>query len=293
MKAYKDKQGKIRLFRPEMNMERFYKSSARLMLPLFDKKELLECIKQLVKTDSRWIPSERGYSLYLRPTAIATQESLGVGASNRAMIFVIASPVGPYYKTGFSAVSLFASTKYVRAWPGGTGDAKIGGNYAPGILPQLEVAKDGYAQILWLFGPSLNVTEVGTMNFFMLWKNEKGVKELVTPPLDGTILPGVTRNSIIQLCKEWGEFPVREGAITMPDIVKAGKEGRIIEMFGAGTAAIVSPIKLIHFDGVDVHVPLDPSNPTSQAGPLTKRIADTIMGIQYGEIPHKWSVVVD
>ncbi len=169
-------------------------------------------------------------------------------------------------------------------------------------MPQLEVAKDGYAQILWLFGPEFNLTEgtfdllrnvVGTMNFFMLWKNERGEKELITPPLDGTILPGVTRNSIIQLVKEWNEFPVREGSITMPQVIKAGKEGRIIEMFGAGTAAIVSPIKLIHFEGQDVKVPLDPSDPTSQAGPLTKKIADTIMGIQYGETPHEWSVVVE
>ena len=220
------------------------------------------------------------------------------------MIFVIASPVGPYYKTGFSAVSLYASTKYVRAWPGGTGDAKIGGNYAPGILPQLEVAKDGFQQILWLFGPEMNVTEgklltiffsliVGTMNFFMLWKNEDGDKELITPPLDGTILPGVTRDSILKLTKEWNEFGVREASITMADVSKASKENRILEMFGAGTAAIVSPIKRIQFDGVDYSIPLDPSNPNSQAGPLTKRLADHIMGIQYGEIPHEWSVVLD
>ena len=298
-------------------MSRFLKSCKRLMLPEFDKKELLECIKKFVKEDERWIPSERGianhldillilgYSLYLRPTAIATQESLGVGASSKALIFVIASPVGPYYKTGFSAVSLYASTKYVRAWPGGTGDAKIGGNYAPGILPQLEVAKDGFQQILWLFGPELNVTEgnlslngsisslVGTMNFFMLWKNEDGKKELITPPLDGTILPGVTRDSILQLTKQWNEFGVREAPITMSDIFKASKENRILEMFGAGTAAIVSPIKRIHFDGVDYNIPLDPSNPNSQAGPLTKKLADHIMGIQYGEIPHEWSVLVE
>lgn len=159
MKAYKDEQGRIRLFRPDMNMARFLRSCKRLMLPEFDTKELLQCIKEFVKADSSWIPKERGYSLYIRPTAISTQESLGVGASNRSMIFVIASPVGPYYKTGFSAVSLYASKKYVRAWPGGTGDSKIGGNYAPGIRPQMEVAKDGYQQILWLFGPQYNVTE--------------------------------------------------------------------------------------------------------------------------------------
>ncbi|KAI8900505.1 aminotransferase [Globomyces pollinis-pini] len=304
MKAYKDKNGKIRLFRPDMNMNRFYKSCQRLMLPSFNRDELLKCIEEFVKIDSRWIPSERGYSLYLRPTAIATQASLGVGASSKAMIFVIASPVGPYYKTGFSAVSLYASTKYVRAWPGGTGDSKLGANYASGIRPQLEVAKDGHQQILWLFGDKFNVTEgilsvicvnsiVGTMNFFMLWKNENGEKELRTPPLDGTILPGVTRDSILSLTKEWNEFKVVEKPITVDEITQAVKENRVIEMFGAGTAAIVSPIKNIHFQGVDYKIPLDPSQPDSQAGPLTKRLADTIMGIQYGEIPHKWSVVIN
>jgi branched-chain amino acid aminotransferase len=156
----------------------------------------------------------------------------------------------------------------------------------------LEVAKDGYQQILWLFGPDYNVTEVGTMNFFMLWKNKEGKTELLTPPLDGTILPGVTRDSILSLSREWKEFEVKESPVTMNEIIQASRENRIVEMFGAGTAAIVSPIKKIHFEGEDFYIPLDPSKPDSQAGPLTKRIADTIMGIQYGEIPHKWSVVV-
>ncbi|KAI9193384.1 aminotransferase [Polychytrium aggregatum] len=291
MKAYKDKEGKIRLFRPDMNMNRLLRSCKRLTLPAFDKDELLKCIKALLKVDSKWIPGERGYSLYIRPTAIATQESLGVGASNKAMIFVIASPVGPYYKTGFAAVSLYATTKYVRAWPGGTGDAKIGSNYAPGIRPQIEVAQQGYQQNLWLFGD--NVTEVGTMNFFALWKNEAGETELITPPLDGTILPGVTRDSILTLAREWNQFKVTERPITMSELAKGVKEGRVLEMFGAGTAAIVSPIKNINYKGEDLAIPLDPKDPTSQAGPWTKKFADVIMGIQYGEIPHKWSVVVD
>ncbi|KAI9099893.1 aminotransferase [Phlyctochytrium arcticum] len=292
MKAYKDKAGKIRMFRPEMNMARFSRSCDRLTLPTFDQAELLECIKELLRVDQKWIPSERGYSLYLRPTCIATQESLGVGPSNRALVFVIASPVGPYYKTGFNAVSLCATKQYVRAWPGGTGDAKVGGNYAPGIRPQIEVAKNGYQQNLWLFGPEEYITEVGTMNFFMVWTNEKGQKELLTPPLDGTILPGVTRDSIISLAKEWNEFDVVERSITMTDVAKAIKEKRVHEMFGSGTAAIVSPIKMIHFNGQDYHIPLDPSKKDSQAGPITKRMADTIMGIQYGEIEHPWSVVI-
>lgn len=163
---------------------------------------------------------------------IGTQESLGVGASNKAMIFVIASPVGPYFPSGFAAVNLLATSDKVRAWPGGTGDAKVGGNYAPCVKPQLDANKEGFQQNLWLFGADHQVTEVGTMNCFVYWKNEKGETELVTPELDGSILPGVTRDSILSLARQWGEFKVSERKFTMTDLVKADKEGRIIEMFG-------------------------------------------------------------
>lgn len=173
MKAYKDAQGRIRLFRPMKNMERLAASAQRLSLPSFDGKELLECIKELVRVDADWIPDERGYSLYIRPTMIGTQDTLGVAPANRALFFTIMSPVGPYYKTGFSAVSLIAEEKYVRAWPGGTGASKIGGNYAPGILPQVKANEAGFQQILWLFGPDALITEVGTMNLFIFWENEQ------------------------------------------------------------------------------------------------------------------------
>ncbi|KAG0006241.1 branched-chain-amino-acid aminotransferase [Modicella reniformis] len=281
MKAYKDKAGKTRLFRPDMNMKRFNKSATRIALPSFENDELKELIGEFLKVDERWIPKGRGYSLYLRPTLIGTQESLGVGASDKAMLFVIASPVGPYFPSGFNAVNLLATSDKVRAWPGGTGDAKIGGNYAPCVRPQLDANKEGYQQNLWLFGPDHQLTEVEV--------------ELVTPDLDGSILPGVTRDSILALTRQWGEFKVSERKIAMKDLVKADKEGRIIEMFGAGTACIVCPIKKIRYDGHDIHVPLDPSDKTSQAGKLTKRINDTIMDIQYGDIkgPEGWSVIVD
>lgn len=292
MKAYKDKKGNIRLFRPMMNLIRMNNSATRLAMPNFDKEQLLECMKALLRVDESWIPSERGYSLYIRPTMIATQESLGVAPTGSALLFVICSPVGPYYKSGFDAVKLYASTNYVRAFPGGTGDAKIGGNYAPCIKPQMEAAKLGYAQNLWLFGPNHEVTEVGTMNLFVYWVNEKGEKELITAPLDGTILPGVTRDSILSLARKWNEFKVTERVYTMSEVEKALNEKRVIEMFGAGTAAIVSPVKAIFYNGRDLDVPLDPSKPSSQAGPLTKRFADTIMGIQYGEIESEWSVVI-
>lgn len=294
MKAYKDSKGNVRLFRPDLNVDRLLKSTKRLTLPAFPKDEMLAAIKQLVKVEQDWIPSEKGYSLYIRPTMIATQPSLGVGASNRALFFCILSPVGPYYKTGFNAVSLLATEKYVRAWPGGTGDAKIGANYAPGILPQIEAAKQGYQQNLWLFND--HITEVGTMNCFVYWKNREGKKELATPPLDGTILPGVTRQSTIELVRSFSAsegITVVERPITVKEIIDAQSEKRLLEIFGTGTACIVSPVKKIRYKNKDIQIPLDPKDPNSQAGPLAKRIVEEIMKIQYGEIPnHPWSVVL-
>ncbi|KAL3897756.1 MAG: hypothetical protein SGCHY_003206 [Lobulomycetales sp.] len=316
MKAYRDGEGRIRMFRPDMNMARLQRSMTRLTLPEFSQGEFLKCIQELLRLDQDWyiicssnpgkgslqnqvidklLDKQSGYSLYIRPTAIATQRTLGVGPSDSALLFCIASPVGPYYKTGFSAVSLYASRSFVRAWPGGTGDSKLGANYAPGILPQLQVAKDGYQQILWMFGEQDYATEVGTMNFFCYWINESGERELLTPPLDGTILPGVTRDSILCLAKDFG-IKTAEQKITLPQISNAAKEGRLLELFGCGTAAIVSPIKKIRYDDIDIVVPLDPEDPTMQAGPLARKFAKCIMDIQYGVDDHghsEWSVVVD
>ncbi|CAG8743711.1 339_t:CDS:2, partial [Dentiscutata heterogama] len=181
----------------------------------------------------------------------------------------------------FSAVKLLSTFENVRAWPGGTGDAKIGGNYSPCVKPQIEAAEKGYQQNLWLFGPDDEITEVGTMNCFVLLDNENGETELVTPSLDGTILAGVTRDSILQLARTWKEFKVSERKITMHEVVNALKEGRLREMFGSGTACIVTPIKEINYRGQDLKVPLDPNDASNNAGPVTRRISDTLMGIQY------------
>eukprot|EP01124_Arcella_intermedia_P026455 TRINITY_DN4975_c0_g1_i1.p1 TRINITY_DN4975_c0_g1~~TRINITY_DN4975_c0_g1_i1.p1 ORF type:complete len:386 (-),score=69.37 TRINITY_DN4975_c0_g1_i1:65-1222(-) len=287
LKAYKDAKGRIRLFRPEENMKRMNSSANRLCMPTFPERAFLEGIKTLLKTDEDWIPTQRGYSLYLRPTMIATDPVLGVHAPAEVLLFVIASPVGPYYPTGFKPVALYASTKEVRAWPGGTGCYKVGGNYAPGIAPALEASQKGYQQVLWLH--ENKITEVGTMNLFGFWKNEKGEKELITAPLDGQILPGVTRKSILELARQWGEFKVSEADWNMEQLVRALNEGRVIEMFGAGTAAVVSPVYKIFYEGKDYAVPCK----NNEAGDLTRRFMDTILGIQYGEIPSDWSVLVD
>ncbi len=291
MKAYVDGEGGVRLFRPDKNMQRLNTSCERLFLPTFDGEELTECIKELIRVDRDWIPEGEGFSLYIRPTAVSTHPYLGVCAAEAAKIFVILSPVGPYYPEGFAPVKLFADNKNVRAWPGGIGYAKAGGNYAPTIGPQTDVAEKGYSQVLWLFGENDDITEVGTMNMFTLWINEDGEKELITAPLgDGTILPGVTRDSILEMARGWGEFKVSERKYTMPELAKAIDEDRVIECFGSGTAAVVSPIELIHYQGKDYQVPLSATNPDQPAGDLTQRVWDTIVEIQYGKVEHEWSV---
>ncbi len=236
-----------------------------------------------------------------------------MSVSASAKLFVILSPVGPYYPSGWKPVKLLAEDHFVRAWPGnsffailkqsgGTGAYKLGSNYAVGLLPQKSAAEKGYNQVLWLSkyhddhaNPNEHyVTEVGTMNLFVYWINNKGEKELITAGLeDGTILPGVTRDSIIQLAKQWKEFKVTEGRLSMNEIEKAVSEGRILEAFGAGTAAVVSPIQTINFRGKDLSIPLNKNDPSAGIGPLAKRFAETIMSIQYGEIEHPWSVVLD
>ncbi|KAK2760965.1 Mitochondrial branched-chain amino acid (BCAA) aminotransferase [Arachnomyces sp. PD_36] len=289
MKAYKDKEGNIRLFRPDKNMERLNKSSARIALPTFDGEALTNMIGQLVKLDSRFIPNARGYSLYLRPTMIGTQRTLGVGPPGSALLYVIASPVGPYYPTGFKAISLEATDYAVRAWPGGVGDKKLGANYAPCIVPQLEAASRGFQQNLWLFGEEEYVTEVGTMNLFVALKNkETGKNELVTAPLDGTILEGVTRDSVLGLAREKLEpegWDISERKLRMLEIAEASQEGRLIEVFGAGTAAIVSPVRTISWNGKSVDCGLKENE---EAGAVALKMKNWIEAIQYGDEPHRW-----
>ena len=284
MKCYVDDQGELRLFRPDLNMARLNRSMERLHMPNFDADAFMDCLKQLLRVDKEWVPAGDGFSLYIRPTGISTHPFLGVGPSANARLFVILSPVGPYYPEGFKPVSLKAETNYVRAWPGGTGDAKVGGNYGPTIQPQILAAEHGYSQVLWLFGEDQEVTEVGTMNMFVFWHTKDGRKELRTAPLDGTILPGVTRQSVLDLCRGWGEFDVVEERYTMPELAEAIDEGRVIEAFGCGTAAVVSPICNIGFDGKDYGI--------DAVGSLTQRLWDSIIDIQYGRVASEWSVPV-
>jgi|EP01033_Poteriospumella_lacustris_P000003 branched-chain amino acid aminotransferase len=291
MKAYKDKDGNVRLFRPDKNMSRMNHSMTRLsMPPITDSDGLLECLKELIRIDQSWIPEKEGYSLYIRPTAIGSSPFLGVHASEHVKVYVILSPVGPYYKSGFKPVRLFADTKNVRAWPGGVGNAKVGGNYAPTIHPTQQAAKDhGVSQILWLFGKDHQVAEVGAMNIFFVIKNaQTGEKELITPTLEGgDILPGVTRDSIIEIAKTWTNVKVSERVINMGEVVAASKEGRLLEAFGAGTAAVISPVKGIVYNGEEIHVPTG-----ENVGEVAQSLWNTLTSIQYGKIPHPWSVKI-
>ncbi|KMU87287.1 branched-chain-amino-acid aminotransferase [Coccidioides immitis H538.4] len=281
MKAYKGKDGSIRLFRPDKNMARLNKSSKRIALPTFDGETMIKLIGEL---GTRLLPISQTY--HDRYSKHAWCVSPG-----SAMLFVIASPVGPYYPTGFKAVSLEATDYAVRAWPGGVGDKKLGANYAPCIVPQLEASTRGFQQNLWLFGEEQYLTEVGTMNLFIAMKNkETGQNELITPPLDGTILEGVTRDSVLTLARERltpKGWKVSERKLTMPELAEAADEGRLIEVFGAGTAAIVSPVRNISWKGrlVDCGLKKD-----EEAGKIALEMKNWIEGIQYGEEKHPWSV---
>ncbi|MEQ2178707.1 hypothetical protein GOODEAATRI_016909, partial [Goodea atripinnis] len=210
---------------------------------------------------------------------LLNQPSLGVSRTSKALIFVIISPVGPYFATGsFNPVSLLADPAFVRAWKGGVGAYKMGGNYGPTIAVQNEALKQGCQQVLWLYGEHEEITEVGTMNLFIYWTNTKGERELVTPPLDGIILPGVTRQSLLDLARAWGEFKVTERTMAMKELLEALDAGRVLEVFGAGTACVVCPVETLLYKGKTYQVP------TMQNGPdLAKRFFKELTDIQHSQ----------
>ncbi|XP_016395493.1 branched-chain-amino-acid aminotransferase, cytosolic-like [Sinocyclocheilus rhinocerous] len=288
MKAFRGVDNRIRLFRPMLNMERMYRSTERSCLPLFDKGELIKCINKLVEIDREWVPYSTDASLYIRPTFIGTEVSFSVSRAGHALLFVIIGPVGPYFATGgFSPVSLLADPRYVRAWRGGVGEYKMGGNYGPTIAVQSEAAKQKCQQVLWLYGENEEITEVGTMNLFIYWTTENGEKELVTPPLDGIILPGVTRQSLLDLAREWGDFKVTERRVLMKELIDALDDGRILEVFGSGTACVVCPVGSLLYRGQTYQIP------TMKNGPdLAKRFHKELTDIQYGRTQRDWAPVI-
>ena len=293
MKAYRGDDGSIRLFRPDLNAARMTSSLKRLRMPTFEADAFVECLKALLRADEAWVPAGEGHSAYLRPTAIATDPFLGVGEPTETKLFCILSPVGPYYADGFNPIAVYADASNVRAWPGGAGNTKIGGNYAPSIKPARDAADatNGEAQqVLYLFGDDHRVTEVGAMNVFVLWKDDAGKTELVTAPLDyGDILPGVTRRSVLELAaSEVGDIDVvSERPFTMKDVRKAAADGRLLEVFGAGTAAVICPINKIFYEGDAIDVPTG-----TDIGPVANTFWQKLSDIQYGRVDSPWSVVV-
>ncbi|KIK26507.1 hypothetical protein PISMIDRAFT_28422 [Pisolithus microcarpus 441] len=299
LKAYRNPNGMATMFRPDKNMERMNISAQRLALPTFNGNALIECIRQLIALDRYWIPKEPGHSLYIRPTLIGTNGTIGIQPPNEALLFVICSPAGPYYPQGFKPVPLYGTTEYIRAAPGGTGAYKLAANYAPGVIAQKMAAEAGYAQNLWLHGPEHYLTEVGTMNLFVALKGEDGVIELVTPPLDGMILPGVTRDSVLTLARNHvsgkkrlaglpEKLKVSERPITMGEVKAAAETRRLVELFGVGTACVITPVERIGYLGSDVVIPTGEDG----MGPLSKPLWTELTGIQTGEIESEWNFVV-
>ena len=284
LKAYMGPDGKARLFRPDMNAKRTNATNQRLCIPQLPEEDFVEAVRALVEVDQDWIPTEEGTSLYIRPFIIATDEFLGVAPSKTYLFIVILSPSGAYYESGLAPVGIWIEDDYVRAVRGGMGFAKTGGNYAASLIGQDEAHKQNYSQVLWLDGVEKKyVEEVGAMNMFFIIDGE-----VLTPELVGSILPGITRKSTIELCKSWG-MKVSERRITIQEIADAYKAGKLEEAFGTGTAAVISPVG--HLKWGDMVMEIN----GNKIGPVSQKLYDTMTGIQYGRLPDEkgWIVKVE
>jgi branched-chain amino acid aminotransferase len=283
LKAYRTESDEILLFRPEMNIKRTNITNQRICIPQVNEEDVLQAIKAIVEIDKDWVPSLPGTSLYIRPFIIATDPFLGVRPANMYKLMIILSPVGAYYKEGMNPVKIWVETEYVRAVKGGVGFAKTGANYAASLKAQMKAKEKGYTQVLWLDGVERKyIEEVGTMNVFF-----KIDDEIVTPSLEGSILPGVTRDSVIQLLKDWN-MKVSERQISIDELYLAHEEDRLEEVFGTGTAAVISPVGLLDWNGRQLIVH------NGEIGPVARRLYDTITGVQSGVIEdtYQWTVKV-
>ena len=283
MKAYRAVDGSIRLFRPMENVKRLNKSAERICLPLLDEEGALDIITKLVELEKDWVPHSEGTSLYIRPFIYGNDPHLGVHAVHNATFVIICSPVGAYYASGLKPVKIAIESEDVRAVRGGTGYAKCGGNYAASMRAGQRAEEKGYAQVLWLDGVERKyIEEVGAMNV-MFKINGK----IITPALTGSILPGITRKSCIELLKDWG-YEVEERLFSIDELFAACENGTLEEAWGTGTAAVVSPIGHLFYNGKDYTV----SN--NEIGPLTQKLYDNLTGIQWGKIEENkgWSVKV-
>ena len=283
LKAYRTADGRILLFRPDRNMARLNSSNDRLCIPLIDEAFAVEAIKKLVSVDQDWIPTAEGTSLYIRPFIFATEPQVGVHPAQELLFVIILSPVGAYYPEGLNPVKIYVENQYVRAVRGGMGYTKTGGNYAASLKAQDEAEKVGYTQVLWLDGVERKyIEEVGTMNVFFVIGDE-----IVTPELQGSILPGVTRMSCIELLKSQG-YKVSERRLSIDEIAKAADDGQLKEAFGSGTAAVISPIGELKWGDKVMAIN------NGEIGPISQHLYDTLTGIQWGKLPdpYGWTVEV-
>ncbi len=279
LKGFRGSDGVVRLFRAPAHAARLNRSCERLCIPLLDQGTVLRSFHALVGLEEAWVPRKRGTSIYLRPTVVATEPFLGVRPAKTYKYFLILSPVGAYYAEGINPVKILATDKYVRAVQGGLGAAKTAGNYAASLYAAEEAKKQGFTQVLWLDGVHRRfIDEVGTMNIMV-----KIGDEVITPPLTGTILPGITRDSILALLKDW-DVRTSERPISIDEVFEAARKGSLAEMWGTGTAAVVSPVGELGYKGDRITIN------GGKTGALTQKLYDTIVGIQYGESndEHGW-----
>lgn len=281
LKAFKNEKGEIRVFRPDENFKRMNRSAERMCIPQIDEKLVLEGLFELLKIEKDWIPTSPGTALYIRPSIIATNVALGVHAGTEYLFFIILCPVGSYYAHGLAPTRLLVEDYYTRATVGGTGESKCIANYAVSLRAGEEAAKKGFDQVLWLDANEKKyVEEVGSMNMFFVIGGE-----VVTPMLTGSILPGITRKSCLELLKANG-YRVSERRISIDEVIEAQKIGALDEAFGTGTAAVISPVGMMEYKGKDYVVN------DNRMGNITKWLYETITGIQTGRLAdeHNWVV---
>ena len=281
LKAYHGADGGVYLFRPKDNIQRMRDSCARLCIPDFDPEVVYHGLKELVIDEKDWIPSSPGTSLYIRPTVIATEACLGVKVSKEYIFFIIAGPVGAYYPEGFSPTKIYVEEEHIRAAVGGLGAVKTSANYAASLLAAEKAHAAGYTQVLWLDAcDRKSIEEVGTSNAFFVINDQ-----LITPPLGGSILPGITRDSVLKLARSWG-LNVSEHKLTIDDVLAAQANGTLQEAFASGTAAVISPVGTIAYKGTEYAVA------DGKVGPVAQRLYDEIIGIQLGTRPDPFNWVV-
>jgi branched-chain amino acid aminotransferase len=274
MKAYYSQDGRVLLFRPQENAKRLNSSSERVCLPYLPEETFITAVCELTRVDQAWIPRQPGASLYIRPYIIADEAHLGVRPPFSCKFIIICSPVGAYYPEGLNPVRIYVEDEFVRSVIGGTGHTKCGGNYAASLIAQKKAEELGFTQVLWLDGIEHKyIEEVGTMNVLFCLGDE-----IVTPSLDGSILPGITRDSAIALLRSWGH-KVSERKISVAELFQAGKDGNLREAFGTGTAAVVSPIGAFSVFGELLPVA------DGGIGPVARKLFDALTGIQWGRLP--------